>query len=170
MPPALKVTLTCLALLATSVGRTGSVDNLGYDPKADPFEKYRLAIAQAQAQNKLVLVVAGGEWCYWCRVFDQFVADNTDVQRDLNDAFVVVKVYVGDRNYNELFFSQLPRATGAPFFWIVSSKRTVLAAQSTRAFEAPDDRYDKNKFLEFVRRWKEQAVANSSPSPAADAS
>jgi uncharacterized protein YyaL (SSP411 family) len=144
--------------------------DFGYDPEANPFEGYRQAIAQAQMQNKLVLVVAGGEWCYWCRVLDGFVARNSDVKRGLDDAFVVLKVYVGEKNYNELFFSQLPRASGAPYFWIVSPDRSVLSAQSTRAFEARGDGYDKGKFLEFVRRWKEQSVADRKDNQTTDAS
>ena len=41
-----------------------------------------------------------------------------------NDTFVVMKVCVGDENYNELFFSQLPQARGAPHFWIIAPDRS----------------------------------------------
>jgi hypothetical protein len=133
--------------------------DLGYDPKADPFEQYRAAIAQAEAQDKLVLVVAGGDWCRWCYALDKFVKRNDDVQSRLKDAFVVMKVYVGDENFNEFFFSQLPEAKGAPHFWIIAPDRNVLASQSTAAFEKGGSGYDKNEFLAFIARWKEQAQA-----------
>ena len=142
--------------------------NLGYDPKADPFEQYHAAIAQAEAQNKLVLVVAGGDWCRWCYVLDRFVKRNDDVKSNLQDAFVVVKVYVGDENYNEFFFSQLPAAKGAPHFWIIAPDRNVLSSQSTGPFESGGS-YDKTEFLAFIDRWKKQAQerkATSEPKPA----
>ena len=77
---------------------------LGYDPKADPFEQYHEAVATAEAQGKLVLVIAGGDWCSWCHRLDRFLDRNDDVRARLADAFVVMKVYVGDENYNETFF------------------------------------------------------------------
>lgn len=142
--------------------------NLGYDPKADPFEQYHAAIAQAEAQHKLVLVVAGGDWCRWCYALDRFVKRNSDVESHLQDAFVVVKVYVGDENYNDFFFSQLPPAKGAPHFWIIAPDRNVLSSQPTGEFES-NGGYDKSEFLAFIDRWKRQAQerkATAEPRPA----
>jgi hypothetical protein len=130
---------------------------LGYDPKADPFEQYHEAIATAEARGKLVLVIAGGDWCTWCHVLDRFLERNDDVRTRLEDAFVVMKVYVGDENYNEAFFEQLPRAYGAPHFWIVSPDRVVLASQATGALERGKRSYDKEEFLSFIQRWRQHA-------------
>lgn len=151
-----RVVLTAaLILAAASTWASGNhVSRLGYDPGADPFEQYQQAIAQAHAQNKLVLIVAGGDWCRWCHVLNRFVARNNDVAAALNDTFVVVKVYVGDENFNEFFFSQLPEARGAPHFWIVSPERNVLASQSTGAFEHGRSGYDKQEFLHFIDQWR----------------
>ena len=144
--------MTAALLTGTHVNAT----SLGYDPKADPFEQYQDAVAQAEAQHKLVLVIAGGDWCRWCHVLNRFVTGNADVEAALEDAFVVVKVYVGDENYNEFFFSQLPEARGAPHFWIISPDRSVLDSQSTGPFEHGRDGYDKGEFLQFVQKWKQR--------------
>lgn len=77
----------------------------------------------------------------------------------LDDTFVVMKVCVGDENYNELFFSQLPQARGAPHFWIIAPDRSVLSSQSTATFEHGKSGYDKQGFLEFIDRWKQQRHA-----------
>ncbi len=144
-------------LLATTVHAGGNrVPNLGYDPGADPFDQYHQAIAQASAENKLVLIIAGGDWCHWCHVLSRFMNRNTDVEAELNDTFVVMKVYVGDENYNEFFFSQLPEARGAPHFWIISPQRNVLASQSTAMFEHGRNGYDKQEFLQFIAQWRQQ--------------
>lgn len=145
--------LAACALAVLSI-TSASARDLGYDPQADPFDQYHAAIATAAAQDKLVLVIAGGDWCSWCHVLDRFLARNQDVQRSLEDTFVVMKVYVGDENYNEDFFAQLPAARGAPHFWIISPERHVLASQSTGMLEHGRRGYDRNEFLGFIAQWK----------------
>lgn len=161
----LKRTLLAAAFIASVIvspiaSSNGSDTMLGYDPKADAFEQYHNAVAQAEAQNKLVLVIAGGDWCRWCHVLNRFVARNDDVEAALDDAFVVVKVYIGDENYNEFFFSQLPEARGAPHFWIIAPDRNVLSSQSTSSFEHGKNGYDKQEFLAFIDHWKKQAASS----------
>jgi hypothetical protein len=150
-------TLVALLILCME----GFAATLGYDPKADPFEEYHQAIALAEQQNKLVLVIAGGDWCRWCHVLDRFVSNDPEVDERLHDAFVVLKVYVGFDNYNDMFFSQLPQAKGAPHFWIISPQKEVLSSQSTGGFEADKKGYDKIAFLDFVDHWKRQTLAGS---------
>lgn len=140
---------------ATAAAHAGRVDNrLGYDPHANPFDQYHTAIEQAKAEHKRVLIIAGGDWCRWCYALDRFITRNDDVSHALHDAFVIVKVYVGDENFNEFFFSQLPEARGAPHFWVVSPDRNVLASQSTGSFEHGRSDYDKTAFMGFVAKWR----------------
>lgn len=143
------------AMLCSAASRAASM--LGYDPEADPFEQYHEAVAQAQAQNKLVLVIAGGDWCGWCHRLNKFMKSD-EINERIEDTFVVVKVYVGDENYNDFFFSQLPEARGAPHFWVISPEKLVLSSQSTAAFEHGKKGYDKNEFLGFVDRWKKHTA------------
>jgi thioredoxin family protein len=149
------VLLTCLALASTAA----SAANLGYDPQADPFDQYQSAIAQAQREGKLVLLIAGGDWCGWCKTLNTFISSNAEVDAELHKAFVVMKVYVGTDNYNADFFEQLPPARGAPHFWIISPERQVLSSESTTQFERGRKGYDRQGFLEFIARWKRQALA-----------
>ena len=140
-----------MAMLCSTASRAASM--LGYDPEADPFEQYHEAVAQAQAENKLVLVIAGGDWCSWCHRLNKFMKSD-EVHERIEDTFVIVKVYVGDENYNDFFFSQLPEARGAPHFWVISPDKHVLSSQSTAPFERGKKGYDKNEFLGFVDRWR----------------
>lgn len=156
----LKRTITAaVALLATLLCvQVNAATKLGYEPQADPFEAYHAAIAQAEQENKYLLIIAGGDWCHWCHVLDRFVARDAEVDAKLHDTFVVMKVYVGFDNYNDAFFSQLPPAKGAPHFWIVSPDKEVLASQSTGGFEAGKRGYDKQAFLQFIDTWKAHAA------------
>ena len=137
--------------------QSGAARDLGYDPKADPFEQYHEAIERAEREHKLVLVIAGGDWCRWCHVLERFVSHEADVEQRLHETFVVMKVYVGFDNYNDLFFSQLPRAVGAPHFWVISPEKEVLASQSTAGFESGKKGYDKAAFLDFIAHWRAEA-------------
>jgi len=148
----LRVAVLFLSLCSAAHGAA----KWGYDPQQDPFDQYQEAVAKAQAEHKLVLIIAGGDWCHWCNVLNRFVSRNADIDASLHDTFVVMKVYVGDENYNEFFFSQLPEARGAPHFWIVSPEREVLSSQSTRAFEKKSG-YDKQEFLQFIDHWKQRS-------------
>lgn len=154
---ALTLAALAAAMLFSTTSRAASL--LGYDPDADPFEMYHDAVAQAQAENKLVLVIAGGDWCGWCHRLNKFMKTD-EVRQSVEDTFVVVKVYVGDDNLNEFFFSQLPEARGAPHFWVISPEKHVLKSQSTAAFEYKKG-YDKAVFLDFVKEWKNYALTRS---------
>lgn len=149
---------TMIALLATMLVTTTQAKDLGYDPKADPFADYRAAVARAIETDKLVLIIAGGDWCRWCHVLDRFLARNADVAQQLNDTFIVMKVYVGPENYNELFFSQLPTAYGAPHFWVISPEQEVLVSQSTGKLERGRNDYDKVSFLAFIDHWRSRTT------------
>ena len=161
---------TMMVLALTLLASVSLAADLGYDPEADPFDQYHEAVGEAAATNKLVLIVAGGDWCRWCHVLNRFVSKNEDVETRLNETFVVMKVYVGPGNYNELFFSQLPQAYGAPHFWIVSPDREVLASQSTAKLERGTSTYDKASFLAFIEQWRKvsgsQRHARSDAGPA----
>lgn len=153
--------LLAVLIAASSHAAVKSNEDLGYDPKADPFEQYHEAIALAEQQNKLVLVIAGGDWCRWCHVLDRFVSNDAEVHARLEETFVVMKVYVGFDNYNDLFFSQLPEAKGAPHFWIISPDKQVLSSQPTGSLEANKKGYDKEAFLRFIDHWKAQRATDT---------
>ena len=153
-----RILLAATCLFAALAACGSNATDLGYDPQADPFEQYHDAIEAARSENKLVLIIAGGDWCSWCHALDRFLKRDDGVRDSLNDAFVVMKVYVGDENYNRDFFGQLPEARGAPHFWIVSPERRVLASQSTGQFERQGRGYDRGELLAFIDRWKKHAA------------
>src|SRR5262245_4415847 len=145
--------------LVTAVGvllcaAAASAADIGYDAKADPFDQLAAAVKQAEAQHKLVLLVAGGDWCIWCHYLYDFLEANDDLDHALHDVFVVQKVYMGDDNHNEKFFAGLPKADGYPHFWIVSGKGQMLESQPTVVLEDGKKSYDKAKFATFVERWQ----------------
>jgi len=50
------------------------------------------AFAQAQAEDKPILLDIGAVWCHWCHVMDRESYENSEVARLINESFIPVKV------------------------------------------------------------------------------
>jgi thioredoxin-related protein len=148
-------TLAAVLALPLMAATAGAAD-IGYDPKADPFDALSSSVERAHDEGKLVLLVSGGDWCIWCHYLNAFLDVNEDVDRALHDVFVVAKVYVGDENRNEEFFANLPKADGAPHFWILSSTGGLLKSQPTVVLEDGNKSYDKDAFMKFIDGWRQR--------------
>ena len=132
--------------------------DIGYDPHANAFEQLDAAVAKADAEDKLLLLISGGDWCKWCHYLAAFLERETTLDAALHEVFVVQKVYVGDENMNKEFFARLPKAAGAPHFWVLSQKGELLVSQDTLALEDGDKSYDRAKFAAFIDRWRNGAA------------
>jgi hypothetical protein len=130
-------------------------EDLGYDPAADPFAELDAARAAANAEDKLVLVVAGGDWCIWCHYLEAFLTNHPALEQRLEETFVVMHAYRGDDNDNASFFATLPEAAGYPHFWIVDpADGALLESQDTLPLEDGDKSYDERAFGAFVDKWR----------------
>jgi hypothetical protein len=49
-----------------------------YDECSDQLKLFAAAAARARADNKVLLVSFGAEWCIWCHVFDAYVHGGKD--------------------------------------------------------------------------------------------
>jgi thiol:disulfide interchange protein len=132
--------------------------DIGYDPRANAFAQVNAAVAQAATEQKLVLLISGGDWCVWCHYLAAFLEREPEINAAVRDVFVVAKVYVGPENKNSEFFSRLPEAAGAPHFWVLSATGTVLASQNTLPLEDGSKSYDPAAFRAFVDRWRGHSV------------
>ena len=151
--------VAALALVPTVAGAQ-TKKNIGYDPRANAIEQLGSAVAQAAAEDKLVLLISGGDWCVWCHYLAAFLEREAAIDAGLHDVFVVQKVYVGDENMNREFFGGLPKAAGAPHFWVLSADGQVLESQDTLPLEDGDKSYDVGKFQAFIERWRGSAAAH----------
>ncbi len=142
------------AVLATAQPKK----DIGYDSRANAFEQLDSAVATAKAEDKLLLLISGGDWCSWCHYLAAFLERETAIDAALHDVFVVQKVYVGEENLNKEFFAGLPEAAGAPHFWVLSPGGELLASQDTLPLEDGAKSYDPKKFLAFVAQWRERSA------------
>jgi hypothetical protein len=61
---------------------------------------------------------------------------------------------------NADFFARLPKAAGAPHFWVLSSTGEVLASQDTLPLEDGEKSYDPGKFSAFIEQWRNRAATH----------
>ena len=144
--------------LGASIAAAQPKKDIGYDPRANAFEQLDAAVARAAAEDKLLLLISGGDWCSWCHYLAAFLEREPALDAALHETFVVQKVYVGDENMNKEFFVRLPKAAGAPHFWVLSSTGEVLASQDTLPLEDGAKSYDRSKFAAFLEQWRDGAA------------
>ena len=140
------------ALAQTSPLATLYVNN-SYDPRANPYRDLERALTRAEAENKRVLIVVGGDWCGWCEILDTYLTRNADVRAAFESSFVMLKVNWSPANENVAFLSGFPRSRGYPDFFILDSNGSFLRQQDTGLLEHEND-YDRARMLAFAQRWR----------------
>lgn len=127
-----------------------------YDPTRDPAADLQVAITQAQAENKRILLEVGGNWCTWCYIMHDFYADHPDLQQLLDEAYIVVRVNFSPENPNEAFLAQYPEISGFPHLFVLESDGTFLHSQNTADLEAGNS-YNLKKYTAFLNEWAKPA-------------
>ena len=129
-----------------------------YDPHAEPFTQLEQAKVRARAEQKLILVVAGGDWSINCHQLHDFLEEEQSTQALLDRTFVQIHVYVGEDNYNEEFFDKLPASDFVPHYWILSADGEFLGEQDPSELEFEDSEdYDPKRFASFAGDWSNRA-------------
>ena len=117
-----------------------------YDQCGDQLALYEAAFAQAQAEEKVLLVSLGAEWCVWCHVFSLTVATpNAPLEMFTAERFVIVHV---DAQYGANHKAVLRTTSadtvytgGLPLLFAVAADGTFAGAVEHRRV-ANGSRYD----------------------------
>lgn len=128
--------------------------NNSYAPRANPYRDLERALDRAQAENKRVLIVVGGDWCGWCEILDTFLTRNADVRAAFEASFVMLKVNYSPANENAAFLTGFPASRGYPDFFILDNNGMFLRQQDTGLLEHEND-YDRARMLAFAQRWRQ---------------
>lgn len=157
-----KLVLAFLALLFLMLAPAQAAGSLPdrFDASRDAAADVATAVTMAKAQGKHVLVDVGGDWCSWCRLMDAFFAANTDARKLRDDNYVWVKVQWSPQSRNEALLSRWPRIEGYPHLFVLDGSGRLLHSQNTgRLEDSEGERYEKSKFLAFLRDHRPPATA-----------
>lgn len=109
-----------------------------YDQCGDQFALFEEAFATAQAQEKVLLVSLGAEWCFWCHVFAGTVSNpGAPLEEFTAERFVIAHI---EAEYAENHKKVL-RATaadtvytgGLPLLFVVADDGTLAGAVDHKA-------------------------------------
>jgi thioredoxin-related protein len=148
------VLTTLLMFAALSMGAPDqTARSAGYDPKRDPAKDLDVAVAQAQKENKRILLVVGGEWCGWCHTLETYVKAHQDVRSVWDASYITIKVNWSPENRNESFLSRYPEIRGYPHIFVLEKDGRFLHSQDTVRLEMGST-YAKEAMLDFLHRWQ----------------
>ena len=71
-----------------------------YDPQANAAVDIAAAVKKAAAENKYVLLQAGGNWCSWCIEFNRFVKSNAQLDSIVKANYLVYHLNYSKENKN----------------------------------------------------------------------
>ncbi len=131
-----------------------------YNPNADAEKDIAAALLKAKAENKFVLIQAGGNWCSWCIEFVRFAKADKQVDSVINTGFVWYHLNLSKENENKKVFAQLgyPQRFGYPAFIILNGNGERLHTQNSEYLENGKKSYDKLKVQAFLEMWSPNAL------------
>ena len=134
-----------------------------YHPKADAKKEIALAVTKAKAQNKQVLIQAGGKWCGWCIEFNRFVTIDTVLHSIIQANYIVYHLNYSQENKNDATFKAygFPNRFGFPVFLIINADGNLIHTQNSSNLELGKS-YDAAKVTEFMLSSTNKALHASS--------
>lgn len=132
-----------------------------YNPAADANADIDAAVKKAAAENKFVVIQAGGNWCSWCLEFARIRKANPQIDSVINSSFVWYELNFSKENKNEAIFARygFPQRFGFPVFIILDAKGQRINTQNSEYLEDGKKSYEQKKVLDFLLQWTPKALA-----------
>lgn len=158
-----KITLILSAILLSTyiLAQTETVQI--YNPDANAREDIAVAIRQAKAENKNVLLQIGGNWCPWCVKLHNLESSDTQIDSLLKADYVVVLVNIPkekEKRNRELMASLgNPQRFGFPVLVVLNQVGERIHTQDSWYLEK-DQGYDIEKVVHFLQMWNATAAGS----------
>lgn len=127
-----------------------------YNPNDNAQQKIDALLKQAKKEKKNVILQAGGNWCSWCLLFNDFIKTNAKVKKELQTNFLYYHLNYSKENKNEAVFKKYaPKGDelGYPFFIVLNSNGKVVKIQESGSLEEGKG-YNETKVLNFLKSIK----------------
>jgi thioredoxin-related protein len=130
-----------------------------YDPAANAENDIAACVKKAKAENKHVLLQAGGNWCSWCIEFNRFTHTTGQIDSLLEKCFVVYHLNYSKENENKTVFAKYgyPQRFGFPVFIVLDANGDRIHTQNSEYLEQGRS-YNKQKVFDFLVQWTPQAT------------
>lgn len=130
-----------------------------YFPQMDAVKQTNDATVKAKAEGKHVLLMIGGNWCRWCKMFDRMLLNNPSVDSALkaNYIFEHINFSKENRNLDLMTLLDFPQRFGFPVFVVIDSKGERIHTQNSAYLEEGEG-YNVKKVIEFFEQWGPAAL------------
>lgn len=128
-----------------------------YDENENAKEKLETAIKQAQKEGKHILIQMGGNWCKWCLRFDEFVKNNNEISKILEENYVVLHLNYNKKDFETLERLEHPERFGFPVIIILDQNGKRLHTQNSYYLEEGES-YHAKKVLSCFADWTPKAI------------
>lgn len=155
-----KFRMMMLMLLFFSVAKAEKIDTVKlYSITANAEKDIKAAVKKAKAENKHVLIQAGGNWCSWCLLFEKTVKNDFQLDSAINANFVVYHLNYSMENQNDDVFAKYsyPQRMGFPVFLVLDKDGKLLHTQNSSYLEEGRG-YNKSKVIGFFGDWSVAAM------------
>jgi thioredoxin 1 len=134
---------------------TGKTDL--YPAGVDAKQKIETSLKTAAAENKRVILIFGGNWCYDCHVLDQALHEG-EAAKIVKESFLLVHVNIGegDKNLDLVKKYETTLGFGVPTIVIIDGESRVVYSSTKGEFEAAR-RMMKKDLVAFLNQWKPAA-------------
>ena len=156
----MKASFVLFSFLWMGLAKAGPGDTAQlYNPYANAQKDIAAAVAKAKAGKKFVILMAGGNWCSWCKLFNKTITEDKQLDSMLNANFVSYHLNYSDENKNEAVFAKygFPQRFGFPVFIILDEKGNRIHTQNSAYLEEGKG-YNKKKVMEFFEAWSPAAL------------
>ena len=126
-----------------------------YDATENAEAKIAELVKKAKAENKNIILQAGGNWCIWCLRFNNFVQTTPELKEIVDENYLYYHLNYSPENKNEKVFAKYenPGAKfGYPVFIVLDQNGKMIHTQDSAVLEEGKG-YSKEKVKEFFEKW-----------------
>jgi thioredoxin 1 len=125
-----------------------------YPAGADAKKQIEASLKTAAAENKRVMLIFGGNWCYDCHVLDHALHEG-DAAKIVKESFLLVHVDIGegDKNLDVVKKHEATLNFGVPTVVILNSEGGIVYSSTKGEFEAAR-RMMRKDLVSFLNQWK----------------
>ena len=126
-----------------------------YNDKENAEEKIAQLVKQAQAENKNIMLQAGGNWCIWCLRFNQFVQTTPELKNIVDENYIYYHLNYSPENKNEKVFAKYDHPGvkfGYPVFVVLDKNGKMIHTQDSAVLEEGKG-YSIEKVKAFFQEW-----------------
>lgn len=109
-----------------------------YNAEEDADAKIKELIAQAQKENKNILMQAGGNWCIWCLRLNNYIQTTPELKQLVDENYLYYHLNYSPENKNEEIFNRYGNPGsefGYPVFIVLDKNGNKLHIQETGSLE-----------------------------------